>query len=167
MTRQEYLCSSIPSKLKLLYPKEVVHKITIQEEEVRTISPYLVHSATKDSRVKPIVRKLDDITKECVQSNYNDGKPFIPMVEFAKIAYPNNKIIFSDELCFIDSELIYDFSFSDAEFKTSHFRGSNRMDLIHTPNQLKLLQQLIKWHFDLITEDCEKIYVTDKLNPYK
>lgn len=43
------------------------------------------------------------------------------------------------------------------------YEDSSRVLMMPYP----FIQLFIKWHFDLITEDCEKVYVTEEFNPYK
>lgn len=37
---------------------------------------------------KPILRPMSDLYVEISERGYNDGKPFVPLVEFAKVRYP-------------------------------------------------------------------------------
>ena len=37
---------------------------------------------------KPILRPMSDLCEEITERGYNDGKPFVPLVEFAKVRYP-------------------------------------------------------------------------------
>lgn len=37
---------------------------------------------------KPILRPISDLYVEITERGYNDGKPFVPLVEFAKVRYP-------------------------------------------------------------------------------
>lgn len=37
---------------------------------------------------KPILRPMSDLYVEITERGYNDGKPFVPLVEFAKVRYP-------------------------------------------------------------------------------
>ena len=113
----------------------------------------------------PIVRHLSDLTKECVQADYNDGKPFIPILELANIAscstpwtsVSDGSVESSNGIVFYFNENSFDFVLYD------HWRDFH----VSIDFQLKLFQQLIKWHFDLITEKCSKVYVTEEFNPYK
>ena len=91
--------------------------------------------------IKPIVRPFDSLTKECVQADYNEGKPFIPIVEIQK---RNDFIHILNNHFVIGVQTIYE------------------IDELPT----WVTQLLLKWHFDLITENCEKIFVTEEFNPY-
>lgn len=116
---------------------------------------------------KPVVFSLKDLTSHCILEDYDDGMPFIPIVELAKIAYPKSSITFEEGVCFVDSDLKYTFSFEDGDFKTTYLAGSDAAEVLHTPNQAKLFKQLLKWHFDLMETD-EKVFV-DRVyvsNPY-
>lgn len=37
---------------------------------------------------KPVLRPISDLYVEITERGYNDGKPFVPLVEFAKVRYP-------------------------------------------------------------------------------
>ena len=91
----------------------------------------------------PIVRPLSDLTKECVQADYNNGEPFVPIVELLKNSYFDTSIMPRGEIM-------------------SFAHSYSRIELI-TLNDLPLY---LKWHFDIITEECEKVYVTETNNPY-
>lgn len=69
MTEQEFKAVSLPHGLKMFYN----HSKT----EVGFI--YNLTPLTFNDSGSPIVRSLEDITKECTQKDYNDGKPFIPI----------------------------------------------------------------------------------------
>lgn len=121
------------------------------------------------SDVFPILRHPSDLTKKISQKDYNDGKPFVPIVELAKIAgYDSCLNILkpkNNEYVVLSNEGHFRFCYNSKE----QWFGV-QIGIMHQPivkNQLQLFQQLIKWHFDLITEDCEKVYVTDDFNPYK
>lgn len=45
-----------------------------------------------DYRCKPILRPMFDLVKEITHKGYNDDKPFIPLVELAKMRYPTCSI---------------------------------------------------------------------------
>lgn len=47
---------------------------------------------------KPVLRPMSDLCEEITERGYNDGKPFVPMVELAKIRMPQ----------YTTFELIYD-----------------------------------------------------------
>lgn len=94
---------------------------------------------------KPIVRRLDDIKNSCVQSDFNDGKPFIP-------------IDVMRDLCTCDIDRLFIASWEDLWDDAA---------LLLESAPWKFIQCLAGWHFDLITEECEKFFVSDIFNPYK
>ncbi len=122
------------------------------------------------SHIIPILRPLSDLTKPIVQENYNGGKEFVPIVELAKIAW-SEPLLKKYEIFNLGVKYIFDGDVHTFEFwnYTNSFhltRITPRQDFMLIDNQLQLFQLLFKWHFDLITEDCEKVYVTDGWNPY-
>jgi hypothetical protein len=40
------------------------------------------------ARYNPVLRPMSDLYVEITERGYNDGKPFVPLVEFAKVRYP-------------------------------------------------------------------------------
>lgn len=171
MNKIEFLATSLPHRLKVSYIN-----VMGKPEGSHLYDGELYHADYIDftfNTIIPIVRHMDDLTKPCVQADYNNGKPFIPIVELAKMAG-------LEELIEVKKE-------NDKIIAFSWFRNGKksglRMDLVYNiehkqfnktlwigeqpVNQLQLFQQLIKWHFDLIDEDCEKVYVNENFNPYK
>lgn len=144
MTKQEFLSASLPYGLKVTFEAdEYNHSIVgVECNYVTLISHFNDYGRAEIQKTIPIVRPLSDLTKECVQADYNDGKPFVPIVELAKI----------DGGIWKNGDRIM-------------FRLQPVDDISEIP--FSCCQQLFKWHFDLITEDCEKVYVTDEFNPYK
>jgi hypothetical protein len=122
-----------------------------------------------DDRFKPIIRHLDTLTKECVQSDYNDGKPFFPIVELAKTAYPKcNKFdITKDGNVNIGQG--YTFHIYKCDFDCRRgFNGKTWDYHCFVPNQLELFQLLLKFHFwPNKPESEEVVYVSEEFNPYK
>lgn len=41
--------------------------------------------------IKPILRPMEDVTREIVVEGYNGDKPFTPLIEIAKACYPDMK----------------------------------------------------------------------------
>lgn len=95
----------------------------------------------------PYFRSFDQLTKECVQADYNDGKPFVPVEWFEN---ENN--------CEIDY-------FADNLQVKMLFNDGNICDLELLP--FGLVKQLLKWHFAIGFEKGEYIEVTDENNPYE
>ena len=132
------------------------------------VSSFLKWTADKSDMIeKPtmVVRNIFDLTKPIVQANYNYGKPFVPIVELAKIANIVPDIQSSDTKILKSAIWIdgYELHFIDADFALFNSGG----DEIGVGNQLQLFKQLMVWHFDLITEKCDKVYVTEYFDPYK
>ena len=40
------------------------------------------------ARYNPVLRPMSDLYVEITERGYNNGKPFVPLVEFAKVRYP-------------------------------------------------------------------------------
>lgn len=38
---------------------------------------------------KPVLRPMSDLYREITERDYNNGKPFVPLVELAKVRYPH------------------------------------------------------------------------------
>ena len=168
MKKQEFLAMSLPYGLK-------VHRIRVKKDFWEfTGERFSSEFHFRDSTYIPIVRPLSDLVKECVQADYNDGEPFVPIVELAKIAsgisFKNYELSDIFEITTVFG-CIKNFIFGinknlDFYLKTSGLKELRETNIMIS-NQFRLLQQLISWHFDLTTEECEKVYVTDEFNPYK
>lgn len=97
------------------------------------------------------------------------GEKFVPIIELAKVAFTNSRYSFKlseglDKFVWIDDDWNnFKFYFEGYNF---HYDGYNRF----IPNQFKLYQKLIEWHFDIadLISKREAIDVnTLKENPYK
>lgn len=51
---------------------------------LRRLYPPAVHALGK-----PVLRPMSDLYVEITERGYNDGKPFVPLVELAKVRYPH------------------------------------------------------------------------------
>jgi hypothetical protein len=123
------------------------------------------------STCKPIIRPISDLTKEITQANYNDGNPFIPIVELAKIHFMdiswtgNFNIDENGKVQFDSYESFCSFWF-DERMKTFCFECSDFT--YEVPRPLELFQLLWYWHFAPgLDEDVDVVDVTDEFNPYK
>lgn len=154
MTKQEFLSASLPYGLKVTFEAdEYNHSIVgVECNYVTLISHFNDYGRAEIQKTIPIVRPLSDLTKECVQTDYNDGKPFVPIVELNKLFNPYDGM---ELVYYINSGLGW-------RIDSSRCNTAITFDMM-----IKPIKQLLKWHFDLITEDCEKVYVTDEFNPYK
>ena len=157
MTKIEFLAASWRGSFVMLN-NEPFKIYGIDESSVKLVSQNdFIRKSIE--QVTPIIRHLDTLTQKCVQADYNDGKPFIPIVELAKIAFPQYCIKFEDGRVWVDTDWdIMAFSFNGKDFSCDNDRVSN---------QLQLFQQLLRWHFSLITDGSEVVYVTEEFNPYK
>ena len=96
--------------------------------------------------ITPIIRPLDSLVKECVQADYNDGKPFVPIEELRECAICDADYMWlsaiEDDLASVDEKLQV------------------------APFHLIIL--LLKFHFwPNMPEGEEVVWVTDEFNPYK
>ena len=179
MNKQEFLATQLPYGLKCHcmglhfddYAEPVIpidveivglntHHVEIQEIG-RAVTKQYVYSD-----IFPIIRPLDSLVKECIQADYNNGEPFIPIVELAKIFSPHyDWHLHGKGLYATAGNKLYgsiDFEYDDAY---GIFLRDSTADGI---NQLQLFQQLLKWHFwPNMPENEEVIYVTEEFNPYK
>jgi hypothetical protein len=103
---------------------------------------------------KPILYPLLDILKE----REIEGKQIVPLIELAKIAYPKNRPLSDFSICNgyvkLDNWNIggYSFHFDKKEISFDcrvDFNGHTWRNNCYVPNQLKLLQKLYEWHFDI------------------
>lgn len=177
MTKQEFISASLPYKLKMKSPygfrpnwKEstgIVRVVNLTGDLYADIE-----NRTFTDDFIPIVRPLSNLTKEIVQADYNNGEPFVPLVDLAELMYSDISWtgmfkLAGDRVHFDSYESLNEFWYDNesGEFETIFKMGTE--DVQYPCNHLKIYQQLLKWHFDLITEDCEKVYVTEDFNPYK
>ena len=153
MTKQEFLAASLPYGIKVLptntnrYGKTYLNKPCLVRG--MDIDCYNQHYINTDAGLgwtpsffiyesKPIIRPITDITKLCIQANYNGGEPFVPIVKLAEM--------FGYEIPTKIGELI-------APISVEPFI---------------CVMQLFKWHFwPGMPEGEEVVYVTDDFNPYK
>lgn len=159
MNLQEYTSASIPYSLRYYgsnytYPYSYID----MNNQFNVNSPII--------RL-PIVRKIDDITKLIIQDDYNNSEPFIPIVEILKI---NEKSYYESKQ---ENSRYREIEYSDIGFHVKAWFKYNagkqftiyKNDFNNYPTWVTTM--LLKWHFDLITEDCKKVYVSEEFNPYK
>lgn len=127
----------------------------------------------------PIIRHIDTLTQECVQADYNNGEPFIPIVELAKMENLLEPISFETMEDFsrcvrgccakdrLDNQwFMYYYRDGFSIWHKPHGESEHRPTLLE--NQLQLFQQLLKWHFwPNKPDDEDVVYVTNEFNPYK
>ena len=94
---------------------------------------------TQKEAYKPILRPLSDLTKE-IEIN---GEKFVPIVELAKIAYPDLVWEFDRTRAISEwkKEPAY-FFFQKNSFFACLFNNA-------IPNQIVLFNKLFEWHFDV------------------
>ena len=143
MKRNEFLAISLPYGLKICDYYDF-DRFSISTLGGIQNGSYYDKEGSEMENFKSIVRPLDSLTKKCIQADYNDGNPFIPIVELE---------ILSDR----GSDHAFLIAWEDRKYDSS---------LIECM-PFWMAQMLLKWHFSLITEDCEKVYVTNDFNPYK
>jgi hypothetical protein len=166
MKKIEYLAANLPNGLKFKNKNEgSIEQLSGIDTYITanwTMPQYpdgtlLVYSSIDYSsmwgidEIKPIVRSLSDLTKPITQANYNEGKEFVPIVELLKPQIDLTGFTFK----WIGSCVCADWS------------NNPILSLENLTLRLDQFQLLMKLHFDLITEDCEKVYVTSEFDPYK
>ena len=150
MTKQEFLAASLPYRAKFInkvtYEDAVMLLHGVVFDEV--LSQYGKFSI-KDA--KPIIRPLDSLTTECVQTDYNDGKPFIPIKELERL-FPYCNFYLLDD----NGKIVIGFDNRDYD------------NDVTIEDMMLIIQQLLKWHFWInMPESEEVVYVTNEFNPYK
>lgn len=180
MNRKEYFGSCLSYGLKVMRPDGK----TIQQ--IYGIDKYNLHFYEQGdirygdiNKSVPIVRSLDDLLKECTQSDYNEGNPFIPMLELAKMKGWSWGVI-KDGKCYV-TQILYGgtsftetFHYSDNEgFYTitddDYYTGDeHKVEKVGIKfNHFLLYQQLLKWHFWPNMPEGEKVVlVTETFNTY-
>ena len=174
MTKQEFLAASLPYGLKHQLTEKGIFNLDMEYPNSRNNCMKIIGTCGEDydlsdgdwgvgyidiDEFKPIIRHPDTLTQECIQEDYNDGKPFIPIVELARIAFPQYCIKFEDGRVLVDTDWdIASFNFNGKDFASDFFRVFN---------QLQLFQHLLKFHFwPNKPEGEEVVYVTETFNPY-
>ena len=142
MTKIEFLSASLPYNQKIRW-RDIGETVLV---EPRTIH-YLFNNI---ELVKPIIRPLSDLTKECVEADYNNGEPFVPTVVLRRL-FPS----FSFDLLDDSGKDVLGL------FNTNNDTDMTICDII------PIIQLLLKWHFNLMDESVEVVNVTEEFNPYK
>ena len=169
MNKQEFLAFSLPYGLKTI-------NVNYIEEDILIIRDFLSIDFNGNIKVdgivmplncnitahKPILHPLSDLTKEID----HNGKKFVPMVELAKISYPERYVSL---FAYRDGIIKAEIDFEDY-YVHLYFDGKDFVSDSSIQNQFKLFQKLIEWHFDIagLIEKGEAIDVnTLSENPYK
>jgi hypothetical protein len=177
MEKQEFLAASLPyrPKCKTMLSEGVkdIVAVSFGDHVLFRVAPI---GGYRDfpiltSNIIPIVRHLDDLKKECVQAGYNNGEPFIPIVELVKMLEGEDILVLEcNQMAHLISVAYLDPYKTISKFTYNMYDPTFYSNWENTSvpiSQLQLFQQLLKWHFDLITEECERVYVTEDFNPYK
>lgn len=109
---------------------------------------------------KPVLRPMSDLYKEITDKDYNNGKPFVPIVELAKARHPNfNQYIFYDTELFV----FYSMHSECGDYSECYDYCEDRLSIA----ELDLLHRL---HFDYrgLIDAGLAVSVHDlKRNPYE
>ena len=177
MNKQEFIAASLPYNPAFSSARGKIAYASLRGYYIPNIkSPFgntIGKEISLDSLMrdfKPIIRPLDSLTKECIQADYNDGKPFIPIVELARYLYDG--ISWTGNYTLNENHVHFDSyeSYNEFWYSVEHrcFMTLMNDEDIPVHNQLQLFQQLLKWHFwPNMPEGEEVVYVSDNFNPYK
>lgn len=120
---------------------------------------------------KPILRPMSDLCEEITEQGYNEGKPFVPIVTMAKVAYNGvgdwGHPIYSGEVyqCSCNG-IFYGFEPADGSFIVCDQTGFP----VFSPKQRDLFDLLHRLHFDYrgLIDAGLAVSVHDlKQNPYE
>lgn len=153
----KHLAPYLPYRLKAV---KGVTRVDITAVSLDTNTTFIFHTTYLGSRrkemsniekIKPILRPLSDLTKE-IEVN---GEKFTPLCRLTKQQFDKeNESIFDDENLYLieddkycypnngDKISYYWLSYNE---KMQRFDSCDTIDL----NQLKLLNKLFEWHFDV------------------
>ena len=118
-----------------------------------------------DDQFKPVIRHIDTLDKECVQADYNDGKPFIPMYELLKtqgfsvgcmskwefIYHPKNKSAVAT-----NGDWMLRYMGEEDSFFLNGLKDWNKKHQ-KSRKQLTMFQLILKWHFWPDMPDGEEV----------
>jgi hypothetical protein len=181
MNKLEFSSANLPYRMYVKINPNTTNQKSGDYLLVGVYDSGVIECVNYDNRIKTdkyihIIRNLSDLTKECVQADYNDGKPFVPIVELAKYIFEEVNV-----LRIKNDEDISGVKFIDYEYNTcvfvyhyklnsfcAHIEHEVEKYFINVYYQLDLFKLLLKWHFWIdMPENEEVIYVTDDFNPYK
>lgn len=169
MNKQEFLAASLPYDLQLMVLYQDSQECS-NLKRIKTLTGYSTEKSPQaqmgyfaklgydtnvefrgECSIKPIIRPISDLTKECVQADYNDGKPFIPIEHLHKNFPCYNFYMLTED----DKPVI----------GVDNADGDNDMIIC---DMVKIIEQLLKWHFwPDMPEGEEVVYVSESFNPYK
>lgn len=127
---------------------------------------YLTNIHTTQFRLnnsKPYFRRLTDTSlfKEIVVKGYNNGDPFIPIIELAK-KYNSNVIKWRvqknheehiKDYCLAHDEENGRFEFYYEDGKFDYWKGIRYCGERDCCNQFQMFEMLLKWHFWIFEQD--------------
>lgn len=125
----------------------------------------------KLSEISPVLRPMSDLCEEITEQGYNEGKPFVPIVTMAKVAYNGvgdwGHPIYSGEVyqCSCNG-IFYGFEPADGSFIVCDQTGFP----VFSPKQRDLFDLLHRLHFDYrgLIDAGLAVSVHDlKQNPYE
>lgn len=126
------------------------------------INLYLpIYSPTKRaySEIKPILRPLSQLTQKITHEGYNDGKPFVPIIELAMIAEnrfndTNVKVSAKETGYFCTwntwiEDKMYTYLFCYNHIQDYFFLKSHPERYLIVVNTKSLYQHILSWHFNI------------------
>lgn len=149
------------------------HKLQIESQfggEICTANIWNLQGAIV-ANFKPILRPMSDLCEEITEQGYNEGKPFVPIVTMAKVAYNGvgdwGHPIYSGEVyqCSCNG-IFYGFEPADGSFIVCDQTGFP----VFSPKQRDLFDLLHRLHFDYrgLIDAGLAVSVHDlKQNPYE
>lgn len=162
MTKEEFLAMSLPYELYIQNGKEADKVVGIVGDSIMTLFRGHLDNVWHIDDAKPILRPLTDLTKPITQKGYNNGEPFVPIVELAKIIYPNHEWRLSGGSL--------PFAIVGNGYMTFEYDSGYNVFLCNNSaylDQLKCFLKIISWHFNLMDEGEEFVDVnTLDINPY-
>lgn len=127
------------------------HKLQIESQfggEICTANIWNLQGAIV-ANFKPILRPMSDLCEEITEQGYNEGKPFVPIVTMAKVAYNGvgdwGHPIYSGEVyqCSCNG-IFYGFEPADGSFIVCDQTGFP----VFSPKQRDLFDLLHRLHLD-------------------
>ena len=115
---------------------------------------------------RSVLRPMDDLATEIVEKEYNDGKPFVPIVELAKTQYPTDEWRVTKHGGATTGSFTVSWEGEDFGFQMEDkYEGSQVVRYPH-----RLYDLLHRWHFDYrgLIEAGDAVSIYDlKWNPYE
>ena len=137
----------LPHGLKVIYKNARHYGVFDIEIGKRRTSDGLCYYLEENEL--PVLRPMSDLCEEITEQGYNEGKPFVPMVTMAKVAYKGvgdwGHPIYSGEVyqCSCNG-IFYGFDLADGSFVVCDQTGFP----VFSPKQRDLFDLLHRLHFD-------------------